>query len=342
MQSDEIYMKRALDLAKLGKGHVAPNPLVGAVVVHNDKIIGEGYHEKFGEAHAEVNAIASVKDPSLLKEATIYVTLEPCAHYGKTPPCADLLVHHQLKRVVIGCADSFEKVAGKGTQRLRDAGIDVTTFVMESECRDMNRAFFTFQEQKRPYIFLKWAQSADGFIDASSSETGKVTWISRAEVQPIVHQWRSEYQAILVGKNTVLHDNPSLTVRAVTGKNPIRIVLDRNLEIPKESKVLSDGNPTVVFNTVRSENKGALHYYQLEKLSVTAITSALWKLNIQSVLIEGGAQTLQSFIDAGVWDTACMIQGQDYLHAGTKAPDLGKTPYKTQKVFGDTLNFYHS
>jgi len=342
MIPDKRYMKRAVQLALLGKGNVAPNPLVGAVIVHNDTIIGEGYHEKFGQAHAEVNAIASVQNKALLKEATIYVTLEPCAHFGKTPPCADLIVSHQLKRVVIGSGDSFDQVNGKGIQKIRNAGIEVEAFVLENECRELNRAFFTFQEKKRPFIFLKWAQSTDGFIDAKNSKQGAITWISRPEVQPIVHQWRSEYQAILVGKNTAIEDNPSLNVRAVSGNDPIRIVLDSRLEIPADRKVLSDGAPTIVFNTKTSETKGAVTYVKLAELSVPKILSGLYDLNIQSVLIEGGARTLQSFIDAKMWDEACVIQGQTTLHKGTPAPHIKGTLVSTKTVFGDVLNFYRS
>lgn len=340
MHPDERFMKRALQLAQLGKGNVAPNPLVGAVIVHDNTIIGEGYHEKFGQAHAEVNAIASVENKALLTEATIYVTLEPCAHFGKTPPCADLIVKNQLKKVVIGCGDSFAQVDGKGIQKLREAKIKVDAFVLESECREMNRAFFTYQEQKRPFIFLKWAQSSDGLMDAKNSKKGAVTWISNSEVQPIVHQWRSEYQAIMVGKNTILQDNPSLNVRAVSGQNPIRIVLDSRLEIPLESKVLNDGASTVVFNTKITETKGAIRYKKLSDMSPKSILDGLYNLNIQSVLIEGGAKTLQSFIDAKTWDEACIIQGQTSLNEGTPAPQLKGKLVSTKTVFGDKLNFY--
>ena len=333
-------MQRCLDLAALGRGHVAPNPVVGAVIVHNNRIIGEGYHEKYGEAHAEVNAVNSVEDPTVLPESTIYVSLEPCAHFGKTPPCADLIVKHNFKRVVVGCSDSFDQVNGKGIQRLRDHGIEVTTFVLEDACREMNREFFTVQEKKRPFIFLKWAQSSDGFMDSDDSENGKITWISQPEIQPIVHQWRSEYHAILVGKNTIIRDNPSLTVRAVHGRNPIRIVLDSHNTIPNESKVLTDGGKTIILNTEKTEENDPVTYHCIDAMSVNSILKALYELGIQSVLIEGGAQTIQSFLDAGKWDEACVITGQSVLKSGTKAPEIKGQEFKQIDVMGDTLKFY--
>lgn len=340
MQSDEKYMQRCLDLAALGRGSVAPNPLVGAVIVHNNQIIGEGFHEKYGEAHAEVNAVNSVEDTSVLPESTIYVSLEPCAHYGKTPPCADLIVKHNFKRVVIGCSDSFDQVNGRGIQRLKDHGIEVTTFVLEEACREMNKKFFTVQEKKRPFIFLKWAQSADGFMDSNASEDGKITWISQPEVQPIVHQWRSEYHVILVGKNTIIRDNPSLNVRAVEGRNPIRIILDSHNAIPLDSKVLTDGGKTIVLNTEKDEENASVHYYQVEDMSVDSILNALYQLGIQSVLIEGGSKTLKSFMDAGKWDEACVISGQSTLKSGTQAPTIKGREFNQIEVMGDILKFY--
>ena len=259
-------MKRCFELALLGSGYVAPNPLVGAVIVYNNTIIGEGFHQNYGEAHAEVNAINSVEDQSLLSDSTIYVSLEPCAHYGKTPPCADLIVKHRFKRVVIGCGDSYNEVDGKGIQRLREHGIEVTAFVLEEEARKINKAFFTFHEKKRPYILLKWAQSSNARIDAKKTSEGEITWISRPEVQPIVHQLRSEYHGILVGKNTVIGDNPSLTVRAVRGKNPVRIVLDSHCEIPKNKKVLSDGHPTIVLNLKKDTSEGGTIYHKINDM----------------------------------------------------------------------------
>ncbi|GAB5416383.1 MAG: bifunctional diaminohydroxyphosphoribosylaminopyrimidine deaminase/5-amino-6-(5-phosphoribosylamino)uracil reductase RibD [Crocinitomicaceae bacterium] len=340
MSSDEKYMRRALELAALGAGKVAPNPMVGAVVVHNDRIIGEGYHHKYGEAHAEVNAIQSVENQSLLSESTIYVSLEPCAHHGKTPPCADLIVEKQLKRVVIGCGDSFQAVNGKGIQRIKNAGIEVSGFVLEGEARALNKRFFTVQEKQRPFVVLKWAETRNGLIDSSEGENGSITWISQPEVQPFVHQLRSENAAILVGKNTVLKDNPSLTVRAVHGKNPLRVVLDSQCSLPKDSKVLSDGNPTIILNTVKSEVIGSLSYVQLDEMSPKGILEALHQRNIQSVFIEGGASTLQSFIDANLWDEAIQIIGQHNFNSGTHAPIIQGTLIDEVNMFGDRIKRY--
>jgi len=335
-------MKRCFELALLGSGYVAPNPLVGAVVVYNNTIIGEGFHQNYGEAHAEVNAINSVEDQSLLSDSTIYVSLEPCAHYGKTPPCADLIVKHRFKRVVIGCGDSYNEVDGKGIQRLREHGIEVTAFVLEEEARKINKAFFTFHEKKRPYILLKWAQSSNARIDAKKTSEGEITWISRPEVQPIVHQLRSEYHGILVGKNTVIGDNPSLTVRAVRGKNPVRIVLDSHCEIPKNKKVLSDGHPTIVLNLKKDTSEGGTIYHKINDMSVASILAALYERNIQSILIEGGAKTMQAFIDANLWDEALVIHGQKSIPEGTKAPILEAKFVEERIVFGDRLKYYTS
>lgn len=340
MHNDEKFMKRCFELAKMGSGNVAPNPFVGAVVVYEDEIIGEGYHQKYGEAHAEVNAIDAVSNKDLLSDSTIYVSLEPCAHHGKTPPCADLIVKHRFKRVVIGCGDTFNEVNGKGIQRLRENGIEVTTFVLEEEARAINKAFFTFQEKKRPYVLLKWAQSRDGFIDAENTSDGEITWISRPEVQPIVHQLRADYQAILVGKNTVINDNPSLTVRTVAGNNPVRIILDSHCEIPNEKTVLSDGLPTIVLNLLKTSIDKNLTYHQITEMSVKTILDALYEKNIQSVMVEGGAKTLQAFIDANLWDEALLIQGQNSITAGTKAPIINAKLVEEHIIFGDQLKFF--
>lgn len=339
MQKDEKYMQRCIDLAQLGEGNVAPNPMVGAVIVLNDCIIGEGYHQKYGEAHAEVNAVNSVLDKSVLKDATIYVSLEPCAHFGKTPPCSDLLVQHQFKRVVIGCHDSFSEVSGKGIQKLKDAGIEFEVGVLEEKCRELNKRFFTFHEKKRPYIILKWAQTKDGFIDVKrdDSKVG-INWISSPETKVLVHKWRSEEQSILVGKNTVLKDNPTLTVREVTGNNPIRIVLDSYLEIKKEAKVLNEDAPTIVFNKLKDEVIGSVRYRKLDNLEVSTIVEALYELSIQSVFIEGGSKILQSFIDSNIWDEARVILGENLFKEGVKAPTISKLPttsfhFSSDKVF---------
>lgn len=333
-------MRRALELASLGAGHVAPNPMVGAVVVHEDRIVGEGYHEKYGEAHAEVNAINAVQNQEILSECTIYVSLEPCAHQGKTPPCADLIVEKQLKRVVIGCGDSFSEVDGKGIQRLTSAGIEVTTFVLEEEARALNEHFFTVQEKGRPYVMLKWAESRNGRIDAKDEEKDTVTWISRPEVQPFVHQLRSEMAAIMVGKNTIEKDNPSLTVRRVSGPNPLRVVLDSHCSLTKDRAVFTDGGATVVLNLEKTAVDEPIRYVQIEDMQPATILKALHQLNISSVLIEGGAATLQSFIDANLWDEAIQIIGQGTIEDGTYAPVIRGTLTARQELLGDILNKY--
>lgn len=340
MSTDEKYMHRCLQLAALGKGNVAPNPLVGAVIVHNDRVIGEGYHQRYGEAHAEVNAINSVEDPSLLSKSTIYVTLEPCAHFGKTPPCADLLAHHQFKKVVIGCVDTFSKVSGMGIQRLMKAGIDVKVGVLENECRTMNRYFFTYHEQKRPFIHLKWAQTPNGYIDNSRGTIGEVNWISAPETQVKTHILRASVQAILVGKNTVLQDNPSLTVRAVDGKNPIRIVLDSDLSLSREFRVFNDEARTIVLNLKEDFDDGNCIGVRLDERSPKKIIEALYDQGIQSVLIEGGKSTLASFLQERLWDEAMVIVGQHPFEDGVSAPALQGIPSSSESFFGDTIYYY--
>jgi diaminohydroxyphosphoribosylaminopyrimidine deaminase/5-amino-6-(5-phosphoribosylamino)uracil reductase len=345
MNSDSHFMNRCLELARKGNGHVAPNPLVGAVIVHNGKIIGEGYHEKYGHAHAEVNAVNSVKDQSLFSEATIYVSLEPCAHFGKTPPCADLLVHHNFSRVVIGCTDTFDKVSGKGVEKLKNAGIDVTIGVLEKECRALNKHFFTFHEKKRPFVFLKWAETTNGLIDnqdpvaKESNSKGEVTWISVPEVKSRVHKWRSEHMSILVGRKTVEADNPSLTVREVAGKNPIRVIIDSQAQLTLDHNVFNNEANTIVINTKKSENLNGVEYIQLDEINPKTLLNTLYEKGIQSVFIEGGATTLQSFIDANLWDETCTIVGQGTFEKGTKAPKITGT-FTEEIFFGDTLKHY--
>lgn len=339
MVTDEQYMYRCLELAKMGKGHVAPNPLVGAVIVLDDKIIGEGYHHNYGEAHAEVNAVNSVKDTSILSEATIYISLEPCAHFGKTPPCADLLIHHNFKRVVIGCTDTFDQVSGRGVEKLLNAGIEVKMGVLEKECRELNKHFFTFHEKKRPFVFLKWAETLNGFIETLSTKSREITWISVPEVKTRVHQWRSEHVGILVGRTTVENDNPSLTVREVSGKNPIRIVIDPTARLNGDFSIFNTDAPTLIINSVKTEIKGTVEYLKLEKVDPANILSALYEKGIQSVFMEGGAITLQSFIDVGLWDEACIIVGQGSFENGSKAPKI-EGEFMTELFFGDTLKHY--
>ncbi len=341
MQKDELYMQRCIDLARLGEGNVAPNPMVGAVIVLNDEIIGEGFHQKYGEAHAEVNAVNSVVNKALLKEATIYVSLEPCAHFGKTPPCADLLVHSKFKKVVIGCKDTFSEVSGKGIQKLKDAGIEVVVGVLEEDCRNLNKRFFTFHEKKRPYVVLKWAQTKDGLIDRLRTDDSKtINWISTPDTKVLVHKWRSEEHSILVGRNTVLNDNPTLTVREVSGNNPIRIVLDSKVLLPLNLNVFNYEAQTIILNLEKDETIKNIQFKKIKNLEIDSILNALYELNIQSVLVEGGASTLQSFIQSNHWDEARVIVGNTYFEKGLKAPAIAKVPSHQFSFSTDTIYIY--
>lgn len=344
MSSDEKYMQRALQLAKLGGVSVSPNPLVGAVIVHQDEIIGEGYHQKFGEAHAEVNAVNSVKDKSLFPESTIYVTLEPCSHFGKTPPCADLLVRSQFKRVVIAQIDPFSEVSGRGIEKLRNAGIQVDCGILETEAKELNKRFITFHTKKRPFVTLKWAQTSDGFMDRDRSEQNQtgINWISQPETKVITHQLRTSEQAILVGWRTVQNDNPSLTARAFAGTNPIRIVLDPQLQASQNATLFTDGLRTLILNGKEENVSGPVQYVKLENFSPESILSKLHELQINSVIIEGGAFTLTQFIESGLWDEALVIVGEHEFKSGMKAPVLSKM-INHQVPFGnDLLNYYHN
>jgi len=327
MVQHEKYMQRCLELAALGLGAVSPNPMVGAVVVLDDKIIGEGYHQKYGEAHAEVNAINQVvnrfpNSDELLKRATIYVSLEPCAHYGKTPPCADLIIKHQIPNVVVGCRDPFAQVDGKGIEKLKAAGIDVTVGVLDAECQWLNRRFFTRVQKHRPYVILKWAQTADGFFAPDDSSQ---YWIAGPEARKLVHQWRTEEDAILVGKNTAAIDNPQLNVRYAQGKSPKRVVIDRRLELKPGLNLFDQSVETFIFNEVKTDVDGKNKYIALEDFERYVPQYILFQLylqDIQSIIIEGGAKTLNSFIEAGLWDEARIFTGEKELKQGIKAPAI--------------------
>ncbi|MCE3295000.1 MAG: ribD [Crocinitomicaceae bacterium] len=341
MYDDELYMRRCIELAQLGAGHVAPNPMVGAVIVYQNRVIGEGFHQKYGEAHAEVNAINSVKDSSLLPESTIYVSLEPCAHFGKTPPCADLILEKKIGRVVIGCRDSFEKVDGKGIQKLKANGVEVVVGVLETECRTLNKRFFAFHEKKRPYVILKWAQTQDGFIDRPrTGHAAGINWVSSTETQSLVHHWRSQEPAILVGRKTIENDNPSLTVREVQGQNPLRIIIDSQLQLPAESTIFKDGLKTLVFNRIKHESKENITYYKLEAIDTQHILEALYQLNIQSVFVEGGSRTLQYFLVNHAWDEARIIVGKNKFQDGVKAPVMQGVPRFHEKFSEDEIYYY--
>ena len=323
MISDEHYMRRALELAKMGLEHVAPNPLVGAVIVHQGKIIGEGYHERYGEAHAEVNAVNQVNDKTLLKESTIYVTLEPCAHFGKTPPCADLLVFHQLKRVVVAMQDPFSKVSGLGIARMREHGIEVEVGLLEQEARELNKRFLTFHEKKRPYISLKWAQTSNGMLDIDRKNNEKgVFWITQPETKLLTHRWRTEEQAILVGANTVRVDNPELTTRAWSGRNPIRLILDPNNSLPVDSAVFNSASQSYHFTINPTNQPGNI---VLNPFNLNSLLQKLVELEINSVLVEGGKHTLEQFITENLWDEARILTGTSFLESGLRAPEISGT-----------------
>ena len=341
MENDKLFMQRCIELAQLGIRKVYPNPMVGAVIVHDGKIIGEGYHKSYGNEHAEVNAVNSINDKSILNEATVYISLEPCAHHGKTPPCADLLVRHNFKRVVIGCLDTFSEVSGKGISILKDNGIEVCVGILENECRELNKRFFTFHEKNRPYIILKWAESIDGFIDRDrTSDKQEINWITKPETQTLVHQWRSEEHAILVGNKTVIKDNPSLTVRNVTGENPIRIVIDPDLKTSLMANVFNRESKTIIFNKKEGTQKDNIHYIQLEDFSVNNILQILHKNNIQSVIVEGGTNTIQRFIDNNLWDEAYTLVGGKTFGKGLESPKLAKNPISSFPFFGDLVFQY--
>lgn len=324
MKIHEKYISRCIVIAKNGLGTTAPNPMVGCVIVYNSTIIGEGFTSPYGGAHAEVNAINSVKDKSILKEATLYVTLEPCSHFGKTPPCSNLIIEHGIPNIVIGCLDDNEKVAGKGIAKLKAADCNVTVGVLEKECKEHHKRFFTFHNKKRPYIILKWAETIDGFITPLHKKEKQPVWITNTYSRQLVHKWRAEEQAILVGLNTVMEDNPSLTTRDWDGKNPIRIVLDKHYKLSKKFKVFDNKAKTLIINDNSAEG----------------ICNKLHEANINSVIIEGGAKTLQMFIDAGLWDEARVFIGKNTFKEGIKAPVFTGNLISEKQILVDTLKIY--
>ncbi|MBR6538920.1 MAG: bifunctional diaminohydroxyphosphoribosylaminopyrimidine deaminase/5-amino-6-(5-phosphoribosylamino)uracil reductase RibD [Bacteroides sp.] len=342
MKEDELYMHRCIQIARNGLCGAPPNPMVGAVIVCDGKIIGEGYHAKCGEAHAEVNAIRSVKNHELLKRSTIYVSLEPCAHHGKTPPCADLIVEKQLKRVVIGCQDPFAKVNGKGIEKLRQAGIEVEVGVLEDACLELISRFVTFHAQKRPYITLKWAQSSDGFIDYKRCD-GEAVKLSNNFTRMLVHKRRSEHTAILVGRRTALLDNPSLTIRDWHGKAPIRLVLDKDLSLPRSLHLFDGSVPTIVFTSKQKAPDNNVEYIQLDFSTsiLPQMMEVLCARNIQSLLVEGGSVLLQSFLDENLWDEIFVEEAPLTLQDGVKAPIPPKDRLlETNHYFGRIITTY--
>ncbi|WP_432671642.1 bifunctional diaminohydroxyphosphoribosylaminopyrimidine deaminase/5-amino-6-(5-phosphoribosylamino)uracil reductase RibD [Flavobacterium sp. SM2513] len=345
MKIHEKYLKRCIQLAKNGLGTTYPNPLVGSVIVFENQIIGEGWHQKAGEPHAEVNAINSVQDKSLLSKSTIYVSLEPCSHFGKTPPCSDLIIANKIPNVVIGTVDPNEKVAGKGIQKLLVAGIHVTIGTLEDECNELNKRFFRFQQKRRPYIILKWAETIDGFIAPKYKDEQKPVWITNQYSRQLVHKWRSEEQAILVGTQTVLDDNPSLNVRDWKGNSPIKIILDRQNRLPEESSVFNSEEKTIVFSESKRAFKNENCHSEILNFDgnlAQEICNILFQNNIQSIIIEGGARTLQTFIDSNLWDEARIFKGKISFKEGTKAPDFSGKLIKKENILDDLLLIFRN
>lgn len=340
MKIHQIYIKRCIELAKNGLGTTYPNPLVGSVIVYNNEIIGEGWHRKSGEPHAEVNAINSVKDKSLLPKSTIYVSLEPCSHFGKTPPCCDLIIAHKIPNVVIGTIDPFAKVAGNGIKKLLEAGKNVIVGVLEDDCNELNKRFFTYHNKKRPYVILKWAESKDGFIAPLNKEKKEPVWLTNEFSRQLVHKWRTEEQSILVGTTTVLSDNPKLDARDWKGQNPIRIVLDKSGKISDDYEIKNQRTKTII---VTEEEKNEINNNLIYENCIfgsqlpNSILEILFKNEIQSVIIEGGAQTLQSFIDAGLWDEARVFKSEVILNEGVKSPSIKIKNGKTNYYLNDEL-----
>ncbi|WP_417873356.1 bifunctional diaminohydroxyphosphoribosylaminopyrimidine deaminase/5-amino-6-(5-phosphoribosylamino)uracil reductase RibD [Xanthomarina gelatinilytica] len=322
MKIHEKYITRCIEIAKNGLGTTAPNPMVGSVIVYNEQIIGEGFTSAYGGPHAEVNAIASVADKTLLHKATLYVTLEPCSHFGKTPPCSDLIIKHGIPHVVIGTMDSHSKVSGKGIDKLKAAGCKVTLGVMEAACKEHHKRFFTFHNKKRPYIILKWAETQDGFIAPKTRKEQKPVWITNPYSRQLVHKWRAEEQAILVGTKTVLEDNPGLTVRDWTGKHPVRVVLDRALKLPKHSQIFNNEAETLIISekVIDFSNQVAKQ-----------LADYLHQKDIQSIIVEGGRETLQTFINENLWDEARVFIGNTNFKQGVKAPHI------SGKIISETI-----
>ncbi|MFO7258420.1 MAG: bifunctional diaminohydroxyphosphoribosylaminopyrimidine deaminase/5-amino-6-(5-phosphoribosylamino)uracil reductase RibD [Bacteroidota bacterium] len=337
MSIDAGFMARAIELALLGSGKVSPNPLVGCVIVHDGRIIGEGWHRAYGEAHAEAAAVRSVPDKRLLSASTVYVTLEPCTHYGKTPPCADMLIEHGVQRVVIGSLDSNPKVSGGGATKLKKAGVEVVSGVLEDACRYMNRRFFTFVEQKRPYVILKWAETSDGYIARENRDS---KWISDKISRQLVHRWRSEEDAILVGSGTAEADNPQLTVRDWTGRNPVRILIDRSLRLGPPLHLFDESVRTIVYNTIKNEDAGKIVRVKLSESDfLREMMNDLYQRNIQSLIVEGGAQTLELFIKNRLWDEARVFRSPQVFGSGIRAPRLTGQPH-VEALSSDRLFLY--
>ncbi len=343
---DENYMSRCLELARCGQGSVSPNPMVGSIIVCDNKIIGEGYHRQYGNAHAEVNAVNSVKEKSLLKRSTIYVNLEPCSHHGKTPPCADMIIREGIPNVVVGMVDVFSDVSGRGIFRMEEAGINLRIGVLEEECLLLNKRFICYHEKKRPYIILKWAQSADGLLDhkRKSDNERKPSWINDEKELILVHKWRTEEQAIMVGTNTAINDNPKLNARLWKGKNPLRVVLDRTLRIQPDSSLFDRSIPTLVFTERNKSSTNNLEYCKIDFTInvIDQVLEQLYKRGIQSVLVEGGAMLLHAFIESNQWDEARVFRGKNNFDEGTKAPIISSKLVSQDILTSTYLSVYRN
>ena len=334
-------MGRCIDLASKGIGMTSPNPMVGAIIVSNNKIIGEGYHKSYGEVHAEVQAINSVKNKGLLKGSTLYVNLEPCNHFGKTPPCTDLIIKKEISKVVIGTYDPNPKVSGKGINKLIKNKVEVKVNVLEDECNNLNKRFFCFQRKKRPYIILKWAESRDGYIAPHNKKKGEIYWISSLESRKLSHKWRSEEDSIAVGINTIISDNPKLTNRHYKGKSAIPIIIDPNNKINNDSKILKKHKK--VFHFIDKKNTKAKDFsIKINfKKSIKSILDILYKKNINSILVEGGTKTISEFINSNLWDEARVFKSNKNIKAGIKAPNFSnRNRIMKQKISGDILSYY--
>ena len=318
------FMNKCIALAKQGLGNTYPNPLVGSVVVYKGEVIGSGWHQKSGEAHAEVHSIRHVSDRSLLADSTLYVNMEPCNHYGKTPPCTDLIIQSGIRHVVIGMKDPFEKVNGRGIKKLRDAGVRVDVGIEVAACRELNKRFVTTIEKQRPYIILKWAETTDGFLAPKTKTTNKPVWISNILSRTLAHQWRAEEQSILIGKQTALDDNPALTTRLHKGPSPIRLLIDPKEEVDRKAKVFNPDQKVIVFTANKSRTEAHIEYVAIDFSAngLQQILSTLFQKGIQSMLVEGGSITLQHFIDSGLWDEARVITGREKFVEGITAPNI--------------------
>lgn len=344
MNQDEQYMKRCLQLAQLGAGSVAPNPMVGSVIVYNNKIIGEGYHKEYGKAHAEVNAVESVDDKTCLSKSTLYVNLEPCSHWGKTPPCTDLIIENRIPKVVISCIDTFSEVAGRGVERLQKAGVEVVIGILEQQSRFLNRRFFTFHEKQRPYLILKWAQTKDGFIDIAPElkTSQKGLWITNDICRRLVHKWRAEETAIMVGTHTAIIDNPSLTTRDWPGKHPLRISIDRLGRLPFHLQLFDGTAKTILFTETEGLLQAHADYVKLNTISPFTMLDYLHSNDIQSVIIEGGTTLLQHFIDAELWDEARVFTGDKLFEKGVNAPKFSAQCSTTEWYQETKLDYFYN